>query len=154
MIVFGLMTLANVRQQRRHVNTTTITVVNKRRQQKREKQMLRLVLFQALAFVILSLPSTICIAYSTFAEASEQLNFIVHISLFLLYLNFIQCFYINTMSAKTYRMEFYKILNQVEKRIFHTNYIDRQLLRQRGDTTRTVGAMTVMRSATVQHDQN
>ncbi|CAF0998784.1 unnamed protein product [Didymodactylos carnosus] len=133
MTVFGLLTLRNVQRLRRQINQSVTSSTTSERHHQRDRQIIRLLLVQVLIHVILLVPGSILISYATFIPPSPIISFITGCSIFLIYLSFIQGFYVNTLSAKTYRSEFYKILSLIEKRLFNSNMLEHQLM-ERGLT--------------------
>ncbi|CAF1231108.1 unnamed protein product [Didymodactylos carnosus] len=115
MALFGFLLLRNLKNNRRQVQPMRMTIT--RSKQQKDYQLLKMLLFQILVNVILSLPTTIYLFYNGLsqyvAKSSFRLfieNYIYNLTTLLQYTNGAIAFYIYTLTARTFRTELKRFL--------------------------------------------
>ncbi|CAF1069467.1 unnamed protein product [Didymodactylos carnosus] len=129
MIIFGLLTIRNIRKQRRQIQS-----IHSTSHRQRDRQMIRLMLAQTSVFILLLLPLTIASLINSFVSTtvisqSMQIS-LIRLTSIVLYFNMINSFYLNTLTSTIYRREGLKILNVLMKRVFNSMFIERYYLQQ------------------------
>ncbi|CAF1114641.1 unnamed protein product [Didymodactylos carnosus] len=126
MIIFGVLTLQNIKQINRRIHNITANIsrtINAQQQRRgiADNQLTVMLLVQLLFYVISCLPFPIYLLYNAFTINNQQKStvqnaiesFISYLTIFLLYLNFCSTFYVYTLSGKSFRKEFKHILMMV-----------------------------------------
>ncbi|CAF0757721.1 unnamed protein product [Didymodactylos carnosus] len=113
LVIFGLLTLKNIRQHRRRVFIRQAH--NELLHRKRDSQVLLLMFYQTSSYFLLSLPIAIILIYTSFTTnyvSTKIIQFCLKFFIFLSYFNFIIGFFVNVISATIYRQEFLKLVNR------------------------------------------
>lgn len=109
LFLFGLLTLFNIRQNRRR-----ILPVIQRRQQRTDTQLLKMLLMQIFVFFILVMPITYVYIMTTFFSTHQPptsfMNIFSPIAFLLFYFNYCANFYVYTLVSRLYRQELRKLL--------------------------------------------
>ncbi|CAF1010270.1 unnamed protein product [Didymodactylos carnosus] len=127
MMVFGALTINNVRNQRRRVKNTNTTNTQSQQERQVDKQLFIMLLLHIACFVILGLPYVIMLIFSGVLSAYKTTSifiFIQNISRILLNLSSSIQFYIYTLGSRLYRQEFLKALNKLSTRLLGKNIIN------------------------------
>jgi hypothetical protein len=116
MLIFGLLTIRNIRQTRRQIVSLTTTVPSNRNTRKTTKQMTVMLFAQVICSVLLSLPLSIEKIYSVFKghhqESNEQKeleDFLGLIVVLITLMNSSLAFYIFTLTGQVFREELKRI---------------------------------------------
>ncbi|CAF1241739.1 unnamed protein product [Didymodactylos carnosus] len=135
MVVFGILTLSNVRKLNRLVapaSSTTrgsTTLARTVRSKKSDKQLTKMLLVQVLISTILTVPYSIQYLYLTFSVgiyksplqvAAENLCFALILNLF--YWGFGMSFYIYTLTGHIFRKELKRLMKTVYENVLHLTH--------------------------------
>ncbi|CAF1543246.1 unnamed protein product [Didymodactylos carnosus] len=134
--LFGQLTLANVRKQRKKRRLTP--------QRQIDRQLIAMLLFHVLGYVMLASPYTIMLLLSTILRRTNTLIFIQNLSRISLNLGYVMNFPIYVLSARLYRQEFFHALNKISNFIIKRNIV--AIRKQQSHTTDTYEGSISLRS--------
>ncbi|CAF1260658.1 unnamed protein product [Didymodactylos carnosus] len=118
MLILGLLTLKNVKTNRRRIHP--LRAGERPRMKQKDLQLCQMLLFQVLINVLLNLPSPLYLIYSTFStgyKSPQRLaieKLMSYLVLFLVYLGYTLSFFLYTLSSRTYRHEFVRLFKQLK----------------------------------------
>ncbi|CAF1589085.1 unnamed protein product, partial [Didymodactylos carnosus] len=148
LLVFGLLTLKNVRHQRQQIHAANNNN-NNQLYRRRDNQMIRLMLYQAFIYVLFALPLALIATVNAFNTPTTVTLFLQKAFIVVSFFNFILSFFINTLSATIYRQEFLKQLIFISKKLFRSTWIEKRFI-HRQQKQRQIKRFTFKRTVTVQ----
>ncbi|CAF0976876.1 unnamed protein product [Didymodactylos carnosus] len=141
LILFGILTLVNIKRQ--HHRIMPVIMTNRLSTRQTDGQLLRMLLFQVITYIILVLPYNTTLVWTTLVDSNNVVAFTTNITRFPLFLSYSTSFYVYTLTNRLYRKEFFTLLNLITQRLFARTIVQR--------ITSTVMNTTVADIATIAH---
>ncbi|CAF1239507.1 unnamed protein product [Didymodactylos carnosus] len=129
LLVFNVLTLKNIRRHRHQLHVTTNNLSLHRR---RDRQMIKIMLYQTFLYLCLCLPQLLVGTYASFiTPLTITIAFFAKLFLFVSFLNYVCRCFVNTTVAPMYRHALFKLLNRWWKKLFcDSTLIERYFLVQ------------------------
>lgn len=128
MSIIGMLTVRNLHQSRRQINSITLMTVSQTMKARRDAhQLIKVLSLQIILLIIFTIPHSSYWLYTAFTSSLVKTTMIreyekvfLNIARILLYINYGSSFYIQIIISKTFRNEFrklfYKILGKLRRR--------------------------------------